>query len=144
MPYIISDKALDRFSKNHLKVLESEGACYHFAFIYEGSACRDFEISSMIHVQMHKEDQAHLIDKVYVDILPDDVGFPMTCQLTARGEGYLKENFDDAGAVGMTMEAFLAEDRACNPAGCFCDPEHVNHKITLVLLTINYYLQNHD
>ena len=144
MPYTISNKALDRFSKDHLEVLDAEGGRYHFAFKYQGSACRDFEISSMIHVEMHTQDQVHLIDKIYVDILSDDVGFPMTCQFTARGEGYLNENFDDAGAVGMSMEAFLAEDRACNPAGCYCDPEHVNHKITLVLLTINYHLQNSD
>ena len=142
MPYTISDKALRRFSQRQLKVIDASKGRYHFAFQYQGSACRDFEISAVIHVELQAEKSGHRIEQLRVEILPQDIGFPMTCQYSARGADYLQENFEASGVVGTIMEAFLQEDRPCNPAGCFCEPEQVNHKLTLVLLTINYYLQH--
>lgn len=146
-PYPVSKRALEKWSKERLELLEKSDEKRLYRFRYSGSTCTNggtpFEAHMNVEI-LGAADQA-TIKKAWIEF-PEEERESAARMCTASGGtdqaqrffGKLTESHDISG---RRVEEVITEDVQVNHAGCFCAPAMVRDKWNQVLSTI-HWLEN--
>jgi hypothetical protein len=140
--YSVSLKALQRWSRERLKIDIRDDGSVAAVFRYEGTTCTNMgrPLHFHYHVTLGPREDAYPILEQWCGPAPGDEGYTAMCRYLSDPDELLASIGRDRPLHGQPLDDVVRWRRPASPAGCYCEPESRQHKWGLVLETIHYAL----
>jgi hypothetical protein len=140
--YSLNLRALDKWSKERLRLTLSEDGSIKASFRYEGTTCSSLgrPLAFDYVVRLAPKDERYRILEVSCAPSPGDTGYQSMCEFLRDGESLIEKIASEKPLVGQPLDEVLTWKRASTPSGCYCDLEMRTHKWGLVLEVIHFAL----
>jgi hypothetical protein len=140
--YSLNLRALDKWSKERLKLEGLQDGSIKASFRYDGTTCSNLgrPLAFDYVVRLAPKDEQYRILEVSCMPSPGDTGYQSMCEFLRDGESLMGKIATEKPLLGCPLDEVLAWKRASSPSGCFCDLEMRTHKWGLVLEVIHFAL----
>jgi hypothetical protein len=140
--YTINQRALEKWSKERLRLKFLNDGGVEAKFHYEGTTCsnmgRQLEFDYCVRLAPAAEDFTIL--EMDCAPAPGDTGHKFQCEYLIEPERFMREITGEKPLLGRSLNEVLNWKREYNPSGCYCDVTRREHKWGLVLEVIHFAL----
>jgi hypothetical protein len=140
--YTINPRALEKWSKERLRLEFSRDGGVAAGFRYEGTTCSNMgrALKYDYRVKLAPPEDHYRILEMHCAPAPGDTGHPFQCEHLNNAEALRRNLAGEKPLLGRPLNAVLNWQREYNPSGCFCDLPRREHKWGLVLEVIHFAL----
>jgi len=140
--YTVNRKALERWSKERLKLNFNHDGTVDAEFRYDGTTCTNMgrALTFVYHVKLGPGSKGYPIESQRCEPAAGDEGHTLMCKYTEDPDALMGAIDSERPLAGETLDSVLAWRRTPSAAGCYCEQESREHKWGLVLETIHYAL----
>lgn len=144
--YSVGVKAMQKWSRERLRLTFQEDGSVHAHFRYEGTTCtnlgRALEFDYL--VQLGSREDGYRILEVGCAPASGDTGHTLMCEYLNNAGGLMRQIAAEKPLLGRPLDEVLAWERPANPSGCYCGIDRRLHKWGLVLDVIHYALAQRE
>jgi hypothetical protein len=144
MDYPVAERALIKWTKERLKLIEVSEKFCHYRFEMDGSTCSNggVEFKAFLHANISPPPQS-LIEKAWIEIPEEEQASAahMCCCFKSgpkERQTYFESLKKDASFTGESLENEILKELPLNHAGCLCYQPMINQKWKMALSTIHY------
>ncbi len=145
--YPISAKALEKWVKHDLTLLDSENGKRHYLFHYHGSTCTNggTPFQAGMHAVCSCKRNRVILEKGWIEFTEEQSkNAREMCASKRDDKTFFQQLQQRPGVEGKPLEKIIKENAPINAAGCFCSEPMVNHKWKWVASVIHYsILEDH-
>jgi hypothetical protein len=140
--YTVNRKALERWTKERLRLSPRPDGSVEAVFRYDGTTCTNMgrPLGFLYFVTLGPRDEGYPVLEQRCAPAPGDTGHTHMCKYLEDPEGLMAGIAAEQPLHGERLNAVIAWKRAAAPAGCYCEAASREHKWGLVLETIHYAL----
>jgi hypothetical protein len=140
--YSVNRKALERWSKERLKLRVNDDGTVDAEFRFDGTTCTNMgrPLTFLYNVKLGPSDEGYPIRMQRCAPAPDDEGHRLMCKFTEDSRTLMGAIDSEKPLAGEKLDAVIAWRRMPSAAGCYCEPASREHKWGLVFETIHYAL----
>ena len=140
--YTINPRALEKWSRERLRLKFSRDGAVEAGFRYEGTTCTNLgrALEFDYRVRLAPPEDHYRILEMHCAPAPGDTGHQFQCEYLTNAESFLRRITGETPLLGCPLNDVLAWKREYNPSGCFCDLPRREHKWGLVLEVIHFAL----
>jgi hypothetical protein len=140
--YTLNPRALEKWSKERLRLEFSRDGGVEAGFRYEGTTCSNLgrALEYDYRVKLAPPEDHFRILEMHCAPAPGDTGAQFQCEYLNHAEALLRAIADEKPLLGRPLNAVFTWQREYNPSGCFCDRARREHKWGLVLEVIHFAL----
>jgi hypothetical protein len=144
--YSVNRKALQRWSKERLKLDEHSDGSLAATFRYDGTTCTNMgrPLAFRYSVKLGPREEGYPIREQRCVPVEGDAGYTHMCQYIADPIGTMDAIDREKPLNGERLNTVVSWRREANGAGCFCEAASRTHKWGLVLETIHYALSQRE
>jgi hypothetical protein len=143
--YAFRDRALRRWSSDHLRLEDMGDTRLLAVFDYRGSSCSNDAFDMIFEVMLESVNGRRRIVSSRLRLHRETAALDTMCAFGQAGSRFKAEIDSCRPLEGRWLEDALEWEAEVEPAGCLCEPTYRNHKWRIVLQTIHYRLENpHD
>ena len=140
--YTINPRALEKWSKERLRLKFLPNGAVEARFRYEGTTCsnmgRALEFDYLVELASPEDD--YRILKMSCAPAAGDTGHQSQCEYLNNAEALMRAIATEKPLLGRPLDKVLDWKRGHDPSGCFCDLARREHKWGLVLEVIHFAL----
>ena len=139
--YPVSERALSKWARKKICLLEQVKNRYHYVFHFEGSTCNNGGVPfhADIHAVCKIGDEEIEFENGWFDISnAGQKAVKEMCGFSNKGEDLFETLKKKPQFAGKNIEKIITDSFPVNAAGCFCNQGMRNHKWLWVLSTIHY------
>jgi len=140
--YTINSRALEKWSRERLRLEFSHDGGVAAGFRYEGTTCSNMgrALEYDYRVKLAPPNDHYRILEMHCAPTPGDTGHPFQCEYLNNAEALRRNIAREKPLLGRPLNEVLSWQREYNPSGCFCDLPRREHKWGLVLEVIHFAL----
>jgi hypothetical protein len=140
--YSVNRKALERWSKERLKLNFNHDGTVDAEFRYDGTTCTNMgrPLTFLYRVKLGAGADGYPIKMQRCAPAEGDEGHTVMCKYTEDADALMGAIDREKPLAGEKLDAVLAWPRTFSAAGCYCEHESREHKWGLVFETIHYAL----
>jgi len=140
--YSVNQKALEKWSKERLKMKMNDDHSVQAIFRYEGTTCSNLgqPLQFDYHITLGSSEKNYQIVEAKCIPAPDDEGHSLMCEYLEQGEAFIEVIANEKPLLGKPLNDVLKWKREFNPSGCYCKVESREYKWGLVLEVLHYAL----
>ncbi|HTW78864.1 MAG TPA: hypothetical protein VME23_04875 [Terracidiphilus sp.] len=140
--YTVNRKALERWTKERLRLHMNDDGTVNAEFRYDGTTCTNMgrALAFIYHVKLGNSAEGYPIRMQRCIPAEGDEGHRLMCKYTEDPGALMGAIERERPLAGENLDAVLAWRRTPSAAGCYCEPESREHKWGLVFETIHYAL----
>jgi hypothetical protein len=140
MEYAIHGRALEKWSRERLELLEETESGRHYRFRYDGSTCNDggTPYTAWLHLRLSGKAACARIDEAWIEIPAGEREAASAMCAAGSDPGFLDTLCRPAAFTGSGLEEALEQGGAVNHAGCFCTPAMLWEKWRQALSTVHW------
>jgi hypothetical protein len=140
--YSLNLRALDKWSKERLRLTLSEDGSIKASFRYDGTTCSNLgrPLAFDYVVRLASKDEQYRILDVSCAPSPGNDGYQSMCEFLRDGESLMEKIVSEKPLLGRPLDEVLSWKRTSTPSGCYCDLEMRTHKWGLVFEVIHFAL----
>jgi hypothetical protein len=140
--YTINPRALEKWSKERLKLEFARDDSVAAGFRYEGTTCSNMgrALEFEYRVRLAPPADQYRILEMHCAPAPGDTGHQFQCEYLNDAETFMRSITGEKPLLGRPLNEVLTWKREYNPSGCFCDRPRREHKWGLVLEVIHFAL----
>jgi hypothetical protein len=144
--YTINPRALEKWSRERLKLKIARDGTVTAGFRYEGTTCSNMgrALEFEYRVKLAPPADQYRILEMHCAPAPDDTGHQFQCEYLNDAEALMRNIAGEKPLLGRPLNEVLTWKREYNPSGCFCDLPRREHKWGLVLEVIHFALAQHQ
>jgi hypothetical protein len=144
--YTINPRALEKWSRERLKLEFARDGTVEAGFRYEGTTCSNMgrALEFDYRVRLAPRGDQYRILEMHCAPAPGDTGHPFQCEYLNNAEMLMRDIAGEKPLLGRPLADVLTWTREYNPSGCFCDLSRREHKWGLVLEVIHFALAQHE
>lgn len=144
--YGVNAKALARWSRDRLSIVDRPDGGVEAQFRYDGTTCTNMgrPLAFDYSVQLGAREDGYPIESERCEPAPGDDGYRSMCCYLDNGDRLLDEIADEQPLVGARLDDVLTWRRPTCASGCYCDADSRQHKWGLVLETIHFALAERE
>lgn len=138
--YSFSRKALEKWSKERLRLQLNDDHSYDAVFRYQGTTCSNMghALEFDYHVKIESPQTEYKIVHASCAPAPGDEGYTHMCQYGEDPDAFMVTVQDGMPLAGKPLNDILKWKREYNPSACYCQPSSREHKWGLVLEVLHY------
>lgn len=140
--YTINVRALEKWSRERLRLEFLQDGGVEAGFHYEGTTCSNMgrALEYDYRVKLAPPNDHYRILEMHCAPAPGDTGHPFQCEYLNNAEALRRIIAREKPLLGRPLNEVLSWQREYNPSGCFCDLPRREHKWGLVLEVIHFAL----
>ncbi len=140
--YSLNLRALDKWSKERLRLERLQDGSIKASFHYDGATCSNMgrPLAFDYVVRLGPPEDRFRILELSCSPSPGDTGHQSMCEFLRDSESLMKKLATEKPLLGQPLDEVLAWKRVSSPSGCYCEPEMRMHKWGLVLEVIHFGL----
>jgi len=140
--YSFSHKALEKWSKERLRLQFNDDHSIDAIFRYEGTTCSNMghALEFDYHIKIESVETNYKIIEATCHPASEDVGYTFMCRYIENLISIMKDIADEAPLLGKSLNEVLLWEREYNPSACYCRPASREHKWGLVFEVLHYAL----
>ncbi len=144
--YTTNRQALEKWSKERLRLDFSRDGAVEARFHFEGTTCSNMgrALEYDYHVKLAPPEDQYRILEMSCAPAPGDTGHQFQCEYLNNAEGLMHAIAEEKPLLGRPLNDVLIWQREYNPSGCFCDLPRREHKWGLVLEVIHFALARRE
>jgi len=144
--YTINPRALEKWSRERLRLEFSRDGAVEAGFRYEGTTCSNMgrALEFDYRVRLAPPADQYRILEMYCAPAPGDTGHQFQCEYLNDAETFMRNITGEKPLLGRPLNDILTWKREYNPSGCFCDLPRREHKWGLVLEVIHFALAQYQ
>jgi hypothetical protein len=144
--YTTSAKALARWSRERLSLVDRADGSLEARFRYDGTTCSNMgrPLAFDYTVRLGRRDEGYPIKSQACSPAAGDEGYRAMCRYLDDGDRLLDAIAAERPLYRGRLDDVLAWRRAACSTGCYCDAESRQHKWGLVLETIHFALAERE
>jgi len=140
--YTINSRALEKWSRDRLRLEFSRDGAVVAGFRYEGTTCSNMgrALEYDYRVKLAAPADRYRILEMQCAPASGDTGHQFQCEFLNDAETLMRHIAGEKPLLGRPLDDVLTWKREYNPSGCFCDLPRREHKWGLVLEVIHFAL----
>jgi len=144
--YTISLKALEKWSKERLKIIKLADNSFEAKFKYEGTTCSNLGHALEFEYKIKLSSAAENYKILSLKCAPavNDKGYTFMCEYINDAESLMKNIKDEKPLLGEPFNNILKWKRDYNPEGCYCKPASREHKWGLVFEVLHFAMVQYE
>jgi len=144
--YVTNVRALEKWSKERLRLEFSPDGSVNARFHYEGTTCSNMgrELEFDYRVKLAPPKEHHRILEMSCAPSPGDTGHQFQCEYLNNAEALMRAIAVEKPLLGQPLDEVFNWQREYNPSGCFCDLPRREHKWGQVLEVIHFTLAQRE
>jgi hypothetical protein len=144
--YTTNPRALEKWSRERLRLEFSRAGAVEAGFRYEGTTCSNMgrALEFDYHVKLAPLADQYRILEMDCAPAPGDTGHQFQCEYLNNAKTLMRNIAAEKPLLGRPLHDVLTWKREYNPSGCFCDLPRREHKWGLVLEVIHFALAQRE
>ena len=144
--YTINPRALEKWSRERLRLEFARDGTVEAGFRYEGTTCSNMgrALEFDYRVKLAPPADQYRILEMQCAPAPGDTGHQFQCEYLNDAKTLMRHIAEEKPLVGRALNDVLTWKREYNPSGCFCDLPRRQHKWGLVLEVIHFALAQRE
>jgi hypothetical protein len=144
--YTINPRALEKWSRERLRLEFSRDGAVEAGFRYEGTTCSNMgrALEFDYRVKLARPEDRYRILEMQCTPAPGDTGHQFQCEYLNNAGTLMDSIAGEKPLLGRPLNDVLTWKREYNPSGCFCDLPRREHKWGLVLEVIHFALAQRE
>ncbi|OGC02769.1 hypothetical protein A2V82_11775 [candidate division KSB1 bacterium RBG_16_48_16] len=144
--YSVSTKALQKWSRERLRLTVLDDRSVKARFRYQGTTCSNMgrPLEFEYHITLEPPDRGYRIADATCAPAAGDDGYTYMCDYIKDSEMLMNTIENERPLPGKPLEDVFKWERQTDPAGCYCKPASRRHKWGLVLQVIHYALVQYE
>ena len=144
--YSVSTQALQKWSRERLRLKILDDHSVEARFRYEGTTCSNFgrPLEFDYHIRLGSAEEGYKIVDATCVPAPGDTGHTYMCEYTSNAESLMRSIASEKPLVGRSLKDVFAWERPYDHSGCYCSAESRDHKLGLVLEVLHYALVHYE
>jgi hypothetical protein len=140
--YSVSERVLERWSRQRLEMHVREDRTIEAVFRYDGTTCSNLgqPLAFEYHVRLAPREAGYAIVDLSCAPAPGDVGHTYMCAYLEDPGALMRGIAAERPLLGRPLDDVLTWRRGDGPAGCYCAAEDREHKWGLALEVLHYAL----
>jgi hypothetical protein len=140
--YTINPRALEKWSKERLRLEFFRDGAIEAIFHYEGTTCSNMgrALAFDYRVKLAPPEEHFKILEMHCTPATGDTGHQFQCEYLNDAKAFMRNIAGEKPLLGKSLNDVLTWERPWNPSGCYCDAERRAHKWGLVFEVIHYGL----
>ncbi|HTY87943.1 MAG TPA: hypothetical protein VMB80_10800 [Candidatus Acidoferrum sp.] len=140
--YSTNVRALQKWSRNRLRLERLADGAVEAWFHYEGTTCVNLgrPLEFYYQVKLASPAEQYRIIEANCAPAPGDTGHQSMCEYLANARALMDNLAIEKPLLGRPLNDVLTWDRPVSPSGCYCDRDKRLHKWGLVFEVIHYAL----
>jgi len=142
--YSVNPKALEKWSKEKLRLNFCEDNSVEAKFCYQGSTCSNMGHSLMFeyHIKLGSPEENYKIN--FLECKPVDDGYKFMCEYIKEPNQFMKIMNKEKPYLGKSFYEVIDWKRQFSPEGCYCKSESREHKWGLAFEVLHYALTEYE
>lgn len=144
--YSVNHRALEKWSRERLRLEFSRVGDVEAVFHYEGTTCSNMgrALEYDYRVKLAPPAEGYRILEMHCAPRPGDTGHQFQCEYLNDAGAFMRNIAAEKPLLGRPLNDVLTWKREYNPSGCFCDLSRREHKWGLVLEVIHFALAQRE
>ena len=144
--YSVNSRALQKWSRERLRLNFLPDGLVEALFRYEGTTCSNLgrALEFDYRVKLGAARDAHRILETGCAPASGDNGHAQQCEYLKDAGALMRSIAAEKPLLGQPLNDVLAWKRPPNPSGCYCDRERRDHKWGLVFEVLHYALAQRE
>jgi hypothetical protein len=144
--YTINPRALEKWSRERLRLEFARDGTVEAGFHYEGTTCSNMgrALEFDYRVKLARPEDRYRILDMQCTPAPGDTGHQFQCEYLNNAGTLMDSIAGEKPLLGRPLNDVLTWKREYNPSGCFCDLPRREHKWGLVLEVIHFALAQRE
>lgn len=140
--YATNLKALEKWSRERLRIAHTDGRFVDAVFRYDGTTCSNMGRPLAFEYRMRLEQvgDGYVIRERNCAPAEGDVGHTFMCRYIDGRDALMSTIAEEGPRLGSSLEEAMRMDVAFIPAGCYCEPSSRSHKWKIVLEVLHVAL----
>jgi hypothetical protein len=140
--YSVSLRALDKWSRERLRLETLPDRSVRARFRYDGTTCSNLgqPLAFDYDVRLVRGDQGYVVVDARCEPAPGDRGYTYMCEYLADPETLMQRITVERPLLGRPLAEVFSWRRGDSPAGCYCETDSRDHKWGVVLEVLHYAL----
>lgn len=140
--YSVNARALQKWSKERLRIHVRDDNTIEALFRYEGTTCSNMgrPLSYDYYVKLGSATNGYPILHAHCEPSPGDDGHTSMCAYLNSPDSFLDTVSAEQPMVGKRLDQILTWERPIRPSGCYCDKESRTHKWGIVFEVLHFTL----
>lgn len=138
--YKINAKALQKWTRERVKLNVLEDRCIEAQFRYEGTTCSNTgrPLEFLYRIKLSSAEDEYKILEASCAPAPADTGHTYMCQYIKDGKQLMATIENEKPLLGKPLNTILDWNYASSPAACYCAAASREHKWGIVFQTLHY------
>lgn len=144
--YSTSAKALARWSRERLSLVDRADGSLDARFRYDGTTCSNMgrPLAFDYTVRLGRRNEGYPIESQHCEPAAGDDGYRSMCRFLDDGDRLLETIAAERPLARGRLDDVISWRRAACSTGCYCDADSRQHKWGLVLETIHFALAERE
>ncbi|HTX19039.1 MAG TPA: hypothetical protein VMG34_10305 [Bacteroidota bacterium] len=140
--YKTSLRALEKWSRERLRISILDDRSVEARFRYEGTTCSNMGhgLEFDYHIRLSTPEEHHTILSAECVPAPGDIGHTLMCQYLENPRALMAAISREKPLLGRPLNDVLTWEREYTPSGCYCNAESRDYKWGLVLEVLHFAL----